>query len=1036
MNARGFALAGVVSLCVVGALVLGVAPAFAAAPEAPGPVTVEAVKAGSATFVGELNPGKEGGPGTYELGSYEFLYRKSPTECQGGSSAPEPAGMSLGGGEEGLPGQEVSGLEPGTVYTVCLWVETAGGATVGPAVTFTTLAAAPRVEEVFVSDVASTSATFNAQVNPRGAETTYTFEYAPAGGAFAPVPEAEGSGSVPAGVVGVPVSVHVAGLQSGAAYEFRVVVGNSAERNVVGEAISLTTERSGAFVLPDGRRWEMVTPPQKEGSLFEQSLGQEYNRRGANPEESDVDRRDSQVVVQASSSGDGIVDEAAQPTEAKPRGNANGVSVLSTRGPSGWVSQDLAASHLEATNPSVPSSSEYRFFSEDLSRGVLQQFGNFTPLAPEAVESTPYLRTDYLNDNVGERCESPDLSSDSCFQPLVTRMNTQPGVTFGEVVNGECTYFDCGPHVVAGTPDLSHVILASRVRLTSTPITIPYVADGTFEDPALYEWYGGQLRLLNILPGANEGDGELQLALGNKRHVTSDDGERVILQNGGVYGSGGGLYLRDVAKSETIPLNVPEPGCGACGGGGEGGSYMTANGEGSRIFFLDTSKLTSDSPGGSSDLYECEVVEVEGKLHCDLHDLTPEAGGEVANVKIVLGASEDGSYVYFVAGGALAAGATRHGCGKITETEYEPCNLFVRHGGTTTFIAALSGEDRQYYEFFGGGSYPSGEGYTGLRARVSPDGHWLTFMSDRDLTGYDTRGAVTGEPDEEVYLYDTSANTLACASCDPTGVRPVGLLTENGVFDHYRIASIVPGWDGFEEAQISGIDQIYQPRYLSDGGRLFFDSKDALVPRDVNGAIDVYEYEPEGVPAGEHACSSASQSGSEVFKPAHGFEVEGGKGEEGAGCVALISSGTSPEESTFLDASETGGDVFFLTVSKLASQDFDDAPDIYDAHECTAGSPCLAVQAVQPPPCDTEGSCRGAPAPQPTIYGAPSSATFTGSGNVTPAAPAAVAPKKVVKKARKCGKGSVKKRGRCVSRGPKREKAKKAARALEDRRSR
>ncbi len=837
MNARGFVLAGVVALCaLVGALVLGVAPALAAAPEAPAPVTVEAVKAGSATFIGELNPGKEGEPGTYELGSYEFLYRKSPTECQGGSSAPEPAGMSLGGGEEGLPGQEVSGLEPGTVYTVCLRVETAGGATVGPAVTFTTAippetpegleakpigataatlngvlnpgkvgdpgsyeflyrqsssecqgenqvttpqanatgakeepatanvegllpgtqysfclraqndageeatsapvtfttpVAAPQVEEAFVSDVASTSATFNAKVNPGGTATTYAFEYAPAGGAFAPVSEADGNGSVPAGAVGVPVSVHVDGLQPGAAYEFRVVVGNSVEDAVVGEVISLTTQRSGEFALPDGREWEMVTPPQKEGSLFMGTL------------EGEIERPDSDVVVQASAGGDGIVDEADQPVEAEPQGDANGVSVLSTRGPSGWFSQDLPSPHDEATNPRVgETGSEYRFFSEDLSRGVLQQFGNFTPLAPEAVESTPYLHTSYLNNDVGERCESPDLSPSSCFQPLVTRGDTQTGVAFGDVVNGECTFFECGPHFVAGTPDLSHVILASRERLTSTPITVPYIPGGSFDDPALYEWYGGQLRLLNILPGKEEGEPELQLGGGNKRHVMSDDGERVILEGAG------GLYLRDVAKSETIQLDAAESGCGACSSGG--GEYMTANGKGSRIFFLDKNKLTSDSDGGSADLYECEVVEVDGKLRCNLSNLAPETGGESANVRVVLGTSEDGSYVYFVAGGALASGATRQECN--SKQSNKPCNLYVRHDGVTTFIAELTAEDANFYGFGGAGVHSAF--YAELRARVSPDGRWLAFMSDRDLTGYDTRDADSGEPDEEVYLYE------------------------------------------------------------------------------------------------------------------------------------------------------------------------------------------------------------------------------------------------------------------------------------------
>ena len=36
----------------------------------------------------------------------------------------------------------------------------------------------------------------------------------------------------------------------------------------------------------------------------------------------------------------------------------------------------------------------------------------------------------------------------------------------------------------------------------------------------------------------------------------------------------------------------------------------------------------------------------------------------------------------------------------------------------------------------------------------------------------------------------------------------------------------------------------------------------------------------------------------------------------------------------------------------------------------------------QPPECGSASSCRVAPAAQPSIYGAPSSATFTGTGNL------------------------------------------------------
>ncbi len=134
----------------------------------------------------------------------------------------------------------------------------------------------------------------------------------------------------------------------------------------------------------------------------------------------------------------------------------------------------------------------------------------------------------------------------------------------------------------------------------------------------------------------------------------------------------------------------------------------------------------------------------------------------------------------------------------------------------------------------------------------------------------------------------------------------------------------------------------------------------------MNGAQDVYEYEPSGT--GD--CDNSRVTFSEAV----------------GGCVSLVSSGESSDESGFLDASETGGDVFFLTSSKLVSQDFDNTYDIYDARECgTGGSRCFAQAPVSVPPCSTGDSCKPAPSPQPAIFGSPASATFNGAGNIAPA---------------------------------------------------
>jgi hypothetical protein len=101
--------------------------------------------------------------------------------------------------------------------------------------------------------------------------------------------------------------------------------------------------------------------------------------------------------------------------------------------------------------------------------------------------------------------------------------------------------------------------------------------------------------------------------------------------------------------------------------------------------------------------------------------------------------------------------------------------------------------------------------------------------------------------------------------------------------------------------------------------------------------------------------------------------------------VGLSSSGESGEESAFLDASADGSDVFFLTSGRLSSSDVDSAYDVYDAHLCSASAPCASPAAATPPPCATADACRAAPTPQPDIFGAPSSESFKGQGNITPA---------------------------------------------------
>ena len=195
-------------------------------------------------------------------------------------------------------------------------------------------------------------------------------------------------------------------------------------------------------------------------------------------------------------------------------------------------------------------------------------------------------------------------------------------------------------------------------------------------------------------------------------------------------------------------------------------------------------------------------------------------------------------------------------------------------------------------------------------------------------------------------------------------------------------AANVPTWDEYGQGQALS----YQPRYLSNGGRLFFNSYESLVAQDIDGTEDVYEFEPQGT----GRCTTATS----IYLDAKD------------GCLGLISSGTSSEESSFVDASESGDDVFFRTSAKLVSQDFDNAMDIYDAHECSAAAPCFPAASVSLSVCTTGDACKAAPTPQPSLFGSAPSATFSGPGNVSVGPPVSGAKSRSLTKAQKLSRAS------------------------------
>ncbi len=812
-------------------------------------------------------------------------------------------------------------------------------------------AAEPKITELSAEEITAEAAKLEALVDPTGAATTVTFQFGTsscAGGGCASSPPTV----LPAVFGDQDANVSLVGLAPDTTYFYRVLAKNSFGEVTSGEERTFTTQVAGfKFSLPDGRAWELVSPAEKNGAGIES-----IPREGG--------------LIQASADGSAITYITTGPSESDPEGNRspaftqNLANRTVSEGASSWSSKSIVIPFEKAIGDFPGQIQEYMIFSDDLKQAILEPRGlNPQPepaLSPDTTEKTLYVRH-----NVG--CLP---APSNCYVPIVTAANDTAGTEFGGQVNVPQT----GVHFIAASPDSSHVILSSEVALTTEPVASV--------GQNFYEWSAGkppaeQLQLINVLPGGTTpaSFAEIGGIAAMIRHVLSDDGSRVI------FSASGHLYMRDMVKRETVQLDTPqgvEPGEL---GPHEKPLFQTASADLSRIFFTDEQRLTGESEAqgeeGKPDLYEFDAISGE------LTDLATGSASEAAALQgLVPGAGDDGSSVYFVANGVLASNENSNhdkaapGECTIISVPGAACNLYVVHleGGKwqpPEFVARLSNEDEP--------DWSVQRKLSEMTSRVSPNGRYLAFMSNRSLTGYNNRDvdpAAKGAADEEVFLFDSSSKRLTCASCDPTGARPrgvfdteesqegQGLLVDRSITWQNRwLAGNIPGWTR------SNLGVAYhQSRYLSDTGRLYFNAPDALVPADENGKNDVYQYEP----AGQGSCTSSS------------------------GCVSLMSSGESEKESAFLDASASGDDLFLLTASKLVEADRDSNFDVYDTHVCTGSSPCVTGSSSSKPSCESAASCKPGTVSTPA-FGAAASATAPSSGNVPPGS--GVSPAKVVKSA-------------------------------------
>lgn len=416
------------------------------------------------------------------------------------------------------------------------------------------------------------------------------------------------------------------------------------------------------------------------------------------------------------------------------------------------------------------------------------------------------------------------------------------------------------------------------------------------------------------------------------------------------------LYAR-VNGERTLDISEPllpagEQCTGACASAPRSqGVFQGASADGSKVFFLTEQPLLNADRDSTTDLYEAElhggavrrllmVSEGETQGPPTQDDPTP---GEGAHVLGVVRVSEDGSHVYFVAGGLLTRAPNEEGALPVPGAR----NLYVFDTltGRTAFVGTLQSEAQELAAQAVCSSLPSqsaeGRACRHLRplriwsswddraAQATPDGRFLVFLSSAHLTADDSSGPLA----PQLFRYDAQDGELVRASIGDDGFAQDGNSTlavdapwmpEQGYGYLFRPTETASGLDVTEE------------------GAVFFTSAYGLAPQALSGPSSVYEY----VDGNVHLISDGQDTT---------------VNSEGQSSVALSA----------VDGS--GDDVFFQTADRLLPQATGTQAAWYDAR-VDGGFPATASPVQCGEACQNPGEFT-------PILGASPSASYTDGEN-------------------------------------------------------
>ncbi len=819
--------------------------------------------------------------------------------------------------------------------------------------TFTTTQP-PSIDGLKAEDLTATSARLVATVNPNGLPTTYQFRYGPTTDYGQVEPEQEGT--IEAANSDQHREVTLSGLQPGVVYHYTIVVKN-ADGTTTAEDHTFNfyppscpnenvRQQTQANYLPDCRAYELVSPESAGGTLL--YPGGPNTGQASNPS------RFSFVGLYST-----IPNSGGSPIDG------DGDLYVATRTDSGWVTKYVGLPSQEAAvdggppmgppvSAGVVGSGLTGIEGRQIGRSNESSAATFSPgLLQNNVLSDPAMDTfvDWNDGSVNSfgASNAPYVwnSEGQFLDRWPTNLATVPGgnlVGVGGVsvpTPGGTHALDCPtavesyaagnncPGDVTASSDLSHFVFATEWS--------PFALGGQVVPPgSVYDnnTKTDSVEIVSKLAGGDAIPSEPGDEAGDPLQIpsVSADGSHILMAAGATGPCGAAhcpelthcestfsspvarcqlqpsqLYMRvdDATTYEIAPEHAV--------------TYVGMTPDGSKVYFTSAEQLTSEDHDSSVDLYMwSESGEREG------HPLTLISKGDNNGQ-----AGEPGN------SDACAASFTRK-CGIVTYSDVSYCTLLGGAGGNCHSDNSIASENGDIYFFspeqldgsrglpnrenlydyrngtvqyvttFTTGPYCYQSPFPDLtdnacsdtpiaRMEVTPNDSHMAFVTASPVTQYDNAGHL------EMYTYEPAARKIVCVSCNPNG-----------------------------EAPVSNVEASQDGLFMTNDGRTFFSTDEALVHGDTNEGEDVYEYvagHPQLITPGTGA--TGGQGGSEEVNPL-AFP----------GLIGVSASGT---------------DVYFSTDDTLVPQDHNGLfLKFYDAR---AGG---GFSAPPPPPsCEAADECHG-----------------------------------------------------------------------------